>query len=80
MKNHRWFLLYENAPVHRSVSAKDFSAKNNVTTLEHPQHSPGLASVDFYQFPRLISALKGRRLCDATDILKNATEELKRLS
>jgi len=26
------------------------------------------------------SALKGRRFCDATDIIKNATDELKRLS
>jgi hypothetical protein len=35
---------------------------------------------DFYLFPRLKSALKGRRFCDATDIIKIATEELKRLS
>jgi len=32
-----------------------------------------------YLFPRLKSALKGWRLCDATYIIKNATEELKRL-
>jgi hypothetical protein len=31
-------------------------------------------------FPRLKSALNRRRFCDATDITKNATEELKRLS
>jgi len=30
--------------------------------------------------PRLKSVLKGQRFCDATDISKNATEELKRLS
>jgi hypothetical protein len=30
-------------------------------------------------FPRLKSALKGRRFCDANDIIENATEELKRL-
>jgi len=29
---------------------------------------------------RLKSAMKGRRFCDATDIIKNATEELKSLS
>jgi len=39
-----------------------------------------LAPADFYLLPRLKSALKGRRFCDATDIIKNATEELKRLS
>jgi histone-lysine N-methyltransferase SETMAR len=65
------FLLHDNAPAHRSVG-QDFLAKNNVTTLEHPPCSPNLAAEDFYLFPRLISALKGRRFCDATDI-KNAT-------
>ena len=49
-------------------------------TLEHPPHSPDLAAADLYLFPGLISALKGQRLCDTTNIIKNATEELKRLS
>jgi hypothetical protein len=78
MENHCWFLLDDNAAVHRSVSVKDFSANNNVTTMEYPQQSPLLPSADFYLVSQLISALKGRRLSDATDI-KNTTEELKRL-
>jgi hypothetical protein len=48
--------------------------------VEHPPFSPDLASAAFYPFPRLKSAWKGRRFSDATDITKNATEELKRLS
>jgi hypothetical protein len=59
---------------------KDFLAKNNVTTLEHPPHSPYLFPADLFLFPRLKSALKGRRFCDVTDIMNNATEELKRIS
>jgi hypothetical protein len=59
---------------------KDFLAKNIVITLEHLPYSPDLAPAHFYLFPLLKSALKGRRCCDATDIIKNATEELKRLS
>jgi hypothetical protein len=51
---------------------KDFLAKNNVKTLEHPPQSPGLASADFYPFPLLKTASKGRRFCDATDLIKNA--------
>jgi hypothetical protein len=47
--------------------------------MQHHPYSPGLAAADFYLFRRLKSALKERRFCDATDI-KNATEELKRLS
>ena len=74
------FLLQNNAPAHRLVLVKDFLAKNNVTTLEHSPYSPQLAPADLYPFPRLKLALKGRRFCDVTGIIKNATEELKRLS
>ena len=49
-------------------------------TLEHPPYSPDFAPADFYLFPWLRSALKGWLFCDATDIIKNTTEELKRLS
>jgi len=56
-----------------------FIKKNNVTTLEHPPRLPDLAPADVYLLPRLKSALKGRRFCDGTHI-KNAEEELKRLS
>jgi len=65
------FLLHDNAPAHRSVLVKDFLAKNKVTISEHPPHSPGLATADFYLFPRIKSATKGRVFCDATDIIKN---------
>jgi hypothetical protein len=58
---------------------KEFLTKNSVTTLEHPPYSPDFAPADFYLFPRFISALRGWRFCDATDIIKNATKELKRL-
>jgi hypothetical protein len=74
-----WFLFHDNAPAHRSVVVKDFFAKNNVTTLKHPKHSPDPAPADFYRFPQLKSALKDRRFCEVTDNIKNATDELKRL-
>jgi histone-lysine N-methyltransferase SETMAR len=79
-KAYIWFLLHDNAPAHQLVLVKDFLAKNNVTTLDHPPYSPDLAPTDFYLFPLLKSALKGGRCCDATDIIENVTEELKRLS
>jgi hypothetical protein len=59
---------------------KDFLPKNDVTTLKHLPYSPELAAADFSVFPRMKSALKGRRFCDATDVIKNVTEGLKRLS
>ena len=78
-RTNTWFFLHGNAPAHRSVLVNDFLAKNNVTTLEHPPHSPDLVPVEFYLFLRLKLALKGQCFCDATGIIKNATEELKRL-
>jgi hypothetical protein len=71
-RTNSWFLLHDSAPAHRSVLVNDFLAKNNVTTLEHPLYSP--VCILF------LPALKEWRFCGATDIIKNATEELKRLS
>jgi len=47
---------------------------------DNPGASPDLAPADVYLFSRLNAALKERRFGDATAIVKNATEELKRLS
>jgi len=42
--------------------------------MEHPPYPTDVASAGYHPFPRLKSILKGRRFCDATDIIKNATE------
>jgi hypothetical protein len=76
MENHQ-FLFHDNAPGHRCVLIKDFLAKKNVTTLENSSFF-NLAPNDFYFFPVLESAFKRRRFFEATDIIKNAAEELKR--
>ena len=57
----------------------DFLAKNSVTTLQHSSYSTDLDQTDFYLFPGLTPVLKVPRFCDAPDIIKNATEELKRV-
>jgi len=44
IRTNSWFLLHDNALAHRSVLVKDFSAKNNVTMLEHPPYSPDLTA------------------------------------
>jgi hypothetical protein len=77
-----WFLLHDNAPAHLSVLVKDFLAEKNTTTVAHLSSSPDLAADDFYLFPQLKSAPKGRRwrFCDNKDIIKNAIEELQRIS
>jgi transposase len=73
-----WFLLPGNSPAYWSVLVKDFLTKYSVTTLEQPPYSPDFAAADLYLFPWLKSTMKVRRFYDATDIIKNATEELKK--
>jgi hypothetical protein len=80
-ENQFFVFLPDNVPAHRSVLVKEFIlAKKDMTTLCHPPYSPHVDPVDFYLFPRQKSALKGRHFCDATEIFKNSTKELKRLS
>jgi hypothetical protein len=73
-------LIHDNAPAHQSIFVKDFLGENNVTTLGHSQNSPDLVPADFYLFSTLKQAMKRWRFYDATDIINNAMEELKRLS
>jgi hypothetical protein len=77
-KTNSWFLL--NAPAHLSVLVKEVSPNNRETTLEHPPYSSDLASPDFYLFRQTKSALEGRHVCDAIDIIWNVMVELKTLS
>jgi hypothetical protein len=74
-----WFHIHDNAPEHRSVFVKNFIAKNNVTTPEHSPYSLDLAADDFYLLSRPKPPLKGQYFCDASGIIKNATEKLNRL-
>ena len=43
-------------------------------------YCPDLASADFYLFSQLKSTLKVRHFSDATDIFRNATDKLNRIS
>jgi len=61
------------------ILVDDFLAKNNVTTLEHHPYSPDLAAAYFCLFPLLKLAMKGRRILNPTDVIKNAKDELKRV-
>jgi hypothetical protein len=65
---------------HWSVLVQDVLTKDNVTKLQCLQYSPDIAATDFYMFLRLKSALKGQHFCHDTDIFRNETEELRRLS
>jgi hypothetical protein len=63
-----------------SALGQGFLSKEQCDNTGESPYSSDLAPGDFYLFAPLKSTLKGRGFCDATDIFKNAMEELKRLS
>jgi len=77
LRTNCWVLRHDTDPEHLSILVKDLLAKNKVTSLKLLPHSPDLAATAVCMFHRLNSVLKRRHFCDATDIIKNATEELK---
>jgi len=52
-------------------------AQTSITELEHPPCSPGLAPNDFWLFPKIKSALKGRRFQYIEDTQIDVTTALK---
>jgi len=56
-----------------------FLSKEQCDITGAPLHTPDLAPANFHLFLLQKPELKGRRFCDATDIINNAKEGLKRL-
>jgi hypothetical protein len=65
-----FILHHDSTPAHKVPTAKQFLAQKSFTGLENPLYSPDLASYDFWLFPKVKSALKGRRFKDTEDIQK----------
>jgi hypothetical protein len=53
-----------------ALSVKKFLAQKSITEMEHPLCSPDSAPNNFCFFPKIKSALKGRRFQDIEDIQK----------
>jgi hypothetical protein len=70
------FLLHDNAPAHWSVLFKDFLAQTNVTTLEHPHNLLTCLQLIF-SVPSTEISSEWTALFDISEVIKNATEELK---
>jgi len=52
-------------------------ATKQITVLEHPAYSLGLAPIDFFLFPKITEILKGRQFDDTDDIRSNTMAALK---
>ncbi|XP_029941109.1 uncharacterized protein LOC115383163 isoform X4 [Salarias fasciatus] len=74
-----WWLHHDNAPAHRALRVKQFLMKNGMALLPHPLYSPDLAPCDFFLFPRMKKALKGRRFDDVEEVQKKSKQALKRI-
>jgi len=72
-----WFLLHDNAPVHRAVAVKEFLARKQVCVLHHPPYSPDLSPCEYFLFPKLKLSLKGRLFKDVRDIRAAVTSSLR---
>jgi hypothetical protein len=46
--NTSWSLLHENAPAHKALSVREYLGTKQITVLEYPAYSPGLAPVTFF--------------------------------
>jgi hypothetical protein len=55
---------------------KTFLVKHGVVEISHPSYSPDLAPMDFFLFPTVITALKGKRFQGVKHIKKNLKAEL----
>jgi len=54
-----WFLLHDNAPVHRTVAVQEFLARKQVCVLHHPPYSPDLSPCDYYSVPQTEVTIEG---------------------
>jgi hypothetical protein len=68
-----WILQHHNARAHKALSVKQFLAQTSTTEMEHLSFSPDLAPNGLWLFPKIKSAIKGRRFQDIEDIQKNVT-------
>ena len=56
---------------------REFLATKQITVLEYPAYSPGLAPSDFFLFPKIKEILKGRHFDVIDDIRSNTVAALK---
>jgi histone-lysine N-methyltransferase SETMAR len=63
-----WILHHDSTSAHDALAVREFLVKKWIMKLDHPPYSPDLAPCDFLLFPKLKTALKGRRFSDIADI------------
>ncbi|VVC38688.1 Transposase, type 1 [Cinara cedri] len=75
-----WKWHHDNAPAHSVHVVQQFLAKHDIPVVSQPPYSPDLAPCDYFLFPKIKIALKGKRFQDVDEIKQNATEQLRGVS
>ena len=55
-----WLLHHDNAPAYKSNLRQQLLPKHKIVQLRQPPYSPDIAPCDFWMFPKLEMALKGK--------------------
>ncbi len=66
MASQKWFLHWDNAPVHTAATVQEYLAAKGIKTLRHPPYLSDLAPADFFLFPRVKIKLAGLSLKQET--------------
>jgi len=69
-----WFLHYDNAPAHTALSVTRYLASLVWPVVPLPPYSPDLAPCDFFLFPTMKKAMKGKRFATVKEV-KTASQE-----
>ena len=72
-----WMLHHGNALYDTAISANEFLAKNDISVVPQPPHSPDLSMCDFLLFPKFKYHLKGRHFGIVDNILKVVKDQLR---
>jgi len=72
-----WIIHHDNARPHTAISVLTYLAKHGIPILQQPPYSPDLAPNDFFLFPKLKMALKGRRFDTRESIIADSKKVLK---
>ncbi|UYV79208.1 hypothetical protein LAZ67_17001512 [Cordylochernes scorpioides] len=71
--------IHDNAPPHTATSVLTYLTKHGIQILHQPPYSLDLAPNDFFLFPKLKMALKGRRFDTRESIIANSKKVLKNI-
>lgn len=73
-------LHHDNAPPHRSSNVQLFLQEQHIDLVSHPPYSPDLSPCDFFLFPRLKSALAGKKFESRQSVSRAVSDALSLLT